>query len=92
MLDGWLVTLNASKNAHVDKILEELRSCGKVDRTVASHTWEDLGSIIIIIKWANPGLFLFIFVLFNNHFTEKIVDVSRNRNRIVGVEGEHADH
>ena len=23
-------------------------------------------------KWANPGLFLFIFVLFNNNFTEKL--------------------
>ena len=43
-------------------------------------------------NWANPGLFLFIFVLFNNNFTEKIVDFSGNRTRIVGVEGEHADH
>ena len=43
-------------------------------------------------NWANPGLFLFIFIIFNNNFTEKIVDFSGNRTRIVGVEGEHADH
>ena len=46
----------------------------------------------IFKKWANPGLFLFFFVLFNNNFTEKIVDFSGNRTWIVGVEGEHADH
>ena len=48
--------------------------------------------IFFFKNWANPGLFLFIFVLFNNNFTEKIVDFSGNRTRIVGVEGEHADH
>ena len=28
--------------------------------------------IFFLKKWANPGLFLFIFVLFNNNFTEKL--------------------
>ena len=35
---------------------------------------------------------LFIFILFKQIFTEKTVDISRIRTRIVGVEGEHADH
>ena len=26
----------------------------------------------VLKKWANPGLFLFIFILFNNNFTEKL--------------------
>ena len=39
-----------------------------------------------------PASFLFIFVLFNNNFYRKIVDLSGIRTRIVGVEGEHADH
>ena len=43
-------------------------------------------------KWADPGLFLFIFVLFKHNYSEKIVGFSGIRTRIVGVEGEHADH
>ena len=44
------------------------------------------------IKWANPGLFLFIFVLFEHKFYRKTVDVSGIQTRNVRVEGEHADH
>ena len=36
-----------------------------------------------------PGLFLFIFVLFKRKFTETSVRFSRIRTRIIGVEGEH---
>ena len=43
-------------------------------------------------KWANPGLFLFIFVLFKHNTIEKTLGFSGIRTRIVGVEGEHADH
>ena len=43
-------------------------------------------------KWANPASFLFIFVLFKNNLYRKTVGVSGIRTRIVGVEGEHADH
>ena len=42
--------------------------------------------------WANPGLFLFTFVLFKHNIIGKSVDFSRIRTRIVGVEGEHADN
>ena len=31
-----------------------------------------LKDIFFFKKWANPGLFLFIFVLLNNNFTEKL--------------------
>ena len=44
------------------------------------------------LKWANPGLFLFIFVFSNTNLTVKTVGFSRIRTRIVGVEGKHADH
>ena len=37
-------------------------------------------------------LFLFIFVLFKHNLYRKTVGVSGIRTRIVGVEGEHADH
>ena len=43
-------------------------------------------------KWANHGLFLIIFVLFKHKFFRKTVGVNRIRTRIIGVEGEHADH
>ena len=39
-----------------------------------------------------PASFLFIFFILKNKFTEKIVDYSMIRTRIVGVEGEHADY
>ena len=42
--------------------------------------------------WANPASFLFVFVLFKHKFYRKTVDVSGIGARIVGVEGEHADH
>ena len=38
-----------------------------------------------------PGLFLFIFVLFKQSFTEKYLGFSGIWTRIVGVEGKHAD-
>ena len=40
-------------------------------------------------KLANYGLFLFIFILFNNR---KIVYFNGIPSRIIKVEGEHADH
>ena len=39
-----------------------------------------------------PASFLFIFVLFKHNYSEKIVGFSGIQTRIVGVEGEHADH
>ena len=36
--------------------------------------------------------FLFIFVLFQRNFYSKNVGFSGSRTRIVGVQGEHADH
>ena len=36
--------------------------------------------------------FLFIFVLFKHNLYRKTVGVSGIRTRIIGVEGEHADH
>ena len=44
------------------------------------------------LKWANSGLFLFIFVLFKHNFTEKTVGFSGIRTRVVRVEGEQADY
>ena len=35
---------------------------------------------------------MFIFVLFKQQFNWKIVNFSRIRTRILGIEGEHADH
>ena len=43
-------------------------------------------------KWANPGFFLFIFILFKHKFYRKNVGFSLIRTRIVRVEGELADH
>ena len=48
--------------------------------------------IRVILNWANPGFFLFIFVLFKHNIIEKTLGFSGIRTRIVGVEGEHADH
>ena len=39
-----------------------------------------------------PGLFFFIFVLFNHKYYRKTVGVSKIRTRIVRAAGEHADH
>ena len=43
-------------------------------------------------KWANHGLFLFIFVLFKLKLYRKTVGFNGIRTRIVGVEGKHPDH
>ena len=75
---GYLLCYNPSAKTHWD-------SGSIVPKYIETR-------LIFFKNWANPGLFLFIFVLFNNNFTEKIVDFSGNRTRIVGVEGEHADH
>ena len=48
--------------------------------------------IHLFFKWANPGLFLFNFVLFKYKFNRKTVSISGNQTRTVGEEGEHADH
>ena len=45
----------------------------------------------ILKNGRSPASFLY-FRSFQQQFYSKIVDYSRNRTRIVGVEGEHADH
>ena len=69
-----------------NKILEDLfveKLCiGFAIEMVTTST-----SQVFIRKWAISGL-LFIFKL----FTENIVGVSGIRTRIVGTEGEYADH
>ena len=48
---------------------------------------------VFLKKWAYPGLFLFIFVLFRHKFYgKKTLDLSVIRTQIVGIEGKHADH
>ena len=48
---------------------------------------------MILLKWANDGLFFSLFLFFaNTNVTERAVDVSGIRTRIVGIEGKHADH
>ena len=37
-------------------------------------TFNELSLCDCLFKWTKPGLFWFIFDLFNNNFTEKIVD------------------
>ena len=49
-------------------------------------------SLCSLFLWANPGLFFVYFCSFQKQFYRKIVDLSRIRTRIVGVEGKHADH
>ena len=53
-----------------------------------------LNSLVLFFlkKWAKPGLFLFIFVLFKYKFYIKTVCCSGIRTWIVGKEGELADH
>ena len=41
---------------------------------------------------SHPRPLLFTFVLFNYNFYRNFVYFSGNRTRIVGIEGEHADH
>ena len=43
-------------------------------------------------KWAFPGHFFVYFRSFQSQILQKNVGVSGNRTRIVGAEGEHADH
>ena len=57
------------------KVKETLKDgCGKVDRAISSNT-RLLGFKSRhqqFFKWANPGLFLFIFVLFPSQFQYKL--------------------
>ena len=48
--------------------------------------------IMVFLKLANSGVFLFIIGLFKHKFYRKTVGVIVIRTLIVGVEGEHADH
>ena len=48
-------------------------------------------SLYSVFKLSKPGLFLFILVLFEQHFAEKTLDYCGIQTQIVGVEGEHAD-
>ena len=43
----------------------------RLSKSCQNFSQSILGNFIFF-KWANPGLFLFIFVLFNNYFTEKL--------------------
>ena len=49
-------------------------------------------SNVLFKKWANPCLFLFIFVLFKHKFYRKNVGISVIQTRIFRYEGKHADH
>ena len=62
-----------------EKTLKRLKTKRK-----RGQEWSDLKSPP---SFLNPGLLLFIFVLFNNNFTLKLLTT-----RIVRVEGEHTDH
>ena len=45
-----------------------------------------------VFKWANPGHYLFSFVVSKHKFYKKTVGFSGIQTRIVGEEGTHADH
>ena len=54
-------------------------------------SWQ-LAELLLTTLYPIPGLFSFIFVLFNNNFYRQIVDFSRNQTRIVRVAEEHSGH
>ena len=78
------------------RLMEELSSLREqnlsLKRKVHDMETEKTREVILIFfKWTNnPGLFLFIFCLFNN-CKRKNVDLSGIRTLTVGVEGEHVD-
>ena len=49
-------------------------------------------SLFLYFLWANPCLFLFIFVLFKHNFYRKKLGLRGVRTRIVRVEGWQLDH
>ena len=57
-------------------------------REFQAKCWSDFCQIIFKLI----GLFLFRFVLFKQHFTEKTFGLGRFETRIVRLEGEHAGH
>ena len=69
---------------------KDKKLCHRVNLNLIN--WKVLRIAIIFFKWANHGLFLFIFILFKHKFYRKTVGVSGIRTEIIGVEGEHADH
>ena len=71
---------------------QHLSSMGK-DYSVGYHQCGQIGQFLKVLKkWANPGLFLFIFVLFKHKLYKKTVGFSSGiRTRIIR-EGEHANH
>ena len=48
--------------------------------------------LTLLKKWAIPGLFLFISILFKHKYYRKTLCFSKIRTRIVRVEGDLADH
>ena len=44
------------------------------------------------LKWGNPGLFWFIFVLFKHNFYRKNCKCHPDSNSDDDIEGEHSDH
>ena len=62
------------------------------EQSVANISWSVDQEQFFLKKWAIHGLFLIIFCSFQTIDRIKTVDFSGIRTRIVGVEGEHADH
>ena len=72
---------------HFTRTMTELKNI--MDDLVNQYTWvlismDLLCYYFVFFKWANPGLFLFIFVLFKYNIIEKTLGFSRIRTRIVG--------
>ena len=64
-----------------------------LDNFLQSHYPGPIRMAMITLKSGpTPASFLFIFVLFKHNITEKTVGFREIRTRMVGVEGEYADH
>ena len=79
--------LPLTEKLHKETIDGRGSNCGS---HVSKATVKDLA----FKKWANSGLFLFIFVLFKQHDSGKklYLGLSGIQNRIVGIEDDHADN
>ena len=65
----------------------------KTEMNIRNSQQSNFHCEMILFKWANPGLFLFIFAIFQCKFySRKNVCFSKIRTWIVGIEGQHADH
>ena len=59
---------------------------------ISRNRWAHLYHRFFKKMCANPGLFLFIFILFKHKFYRKTVGFNGIRTRIVRLVGQHADH